>query len=125
MSCSTLQRIRKDNSMHATRVDEMSGNRVPRVGVGGPVRSGKTMLIERVVPILGYKGNKIGIVSNDVVSREDADRMRRNLALKQQLLPQELVIGLATVGMSSYCSSRGSFNEYIGSGRNGIQARLP
>ena len=84
--------------MHVLRVDEMSGNRVPRVGVGGPVGSGKTMLIERVVPILAAKGYKIGIVSNDVVSREDADRMRRNLALEQQLLPQELVIGLATGG---------------------------
>ena len=84
--------------MHVLRVDEMSGNRVPRVGVGGPVGSGKTMLIERVVPILAAKGDKIGIVSNDVVSREDADRMRRNLALEQQLLPQELVIGLATGG---------------------------
>lgn len=84
--------------MHALRVDEMSENRVPRVGVGDPVGSGKTMLIERVVPILAAKGYKIGIVSNDVVSREDADRMRRNLALEQQLLPQELVIGLATGG---------------------------
>ena len=84
--------------MHVTRVDEMSGNRVPRVGVGRPVGSGKTMLIERVVPILAAKGYKIVIVSNDVVSREDADRMRRNLALKQQLLSQELVIGLATGG---------------------------
>ncbi len=44
--------FRKDNSMHVIRVDEMSGNRVPRVGVGRPVGSGKTMLIERVVPIL-------------------------------------------------------------------------
>lgn len=56
--------------MHALRVDEMSENRVPRVGVGGPVGSGKTMLIERVVPILAAKGYKIGIVSNDVVSRK-------------------------------------------------------
>jgi urease accessory protein len=76
----------------------MTAKRIPRVGVGGPVGSGKTMLIEKVVPILAAKGYKIGIVSNDVVSREDADRMRRNLALEQHLLPQELVIGLATGG---------------------------
>jgi urease accessory protein len=76
----------------------MTAKRIPRVGVGGPVGSGKTMLIERVVPLLAAKGYKIGIVSNDVVSREDADRMRRNLALEQQLLPQELVVGLATGG---------------------------
>jgi urease accessory protein len=76
----------------------MSKRRVPRVGVGGPVGSGKTMLIEKVVPLLAARGYKVGIVSNDVVSREDAERMRRNLALEQQLLSQELVIGLATGG---------------------------
>jgi urease accessory protein len=76
----------------------MNGNRIPRIGVRGPVGSGKTMLTERVVPILATKGYNIGIVSNDVVSREDADKMRRNLVLEQQLLQQELVIGLATGG---------------------------
>src|SRR5919108_1487796 len=76
----------------------MTTKRIPRVGVGGPVGSGKTMLIEKEVPILAAKGYDIGIVSNDVVSMEDADRMRRNLALEQHLLPQELVIGLATGG---------------------------
>ena len=76
----------------------MSESRIPRVGIGGPVGSGKTMLIERVVPILAAKGYKIGIVSNDVVSGEDADRMRNNLTLEKQLLPQELVVGLATGG---------------------------
>lgn len=76
----------------------MSARRIPRVGIGGPVGCGKTMLIEKVVPLLATRGYKVGIVSNDVVSREDAERMRRNLALEQQLLPQELVIGLATGG---------------------------
>jgi urease accessory protein len=72
--------------------------RIPRVGIGGPVGSGKTMLIEMVVPILASKGYKVGIVSNDVVSREDADRMRKNLAVRQHLMPEELVVGLATGG---------------------------
>ena len=53
----------------------MSSQRIPRVGVGGPVGSGKTMLIEQVVPLLSIKGYKVGIVSNDVVSKEDAERM--------------------------------------------------
>ncbi|AIC15710.1 urease accessory protein UreG [Nitrososphaera viennensis] len=72
--------------------------RIPRVGIGGPVGSGKTMLIEMVVPILASKGYKAGIISNDVISREDADRMRKNLATRQHLIPEELVIGLATGG---------------------------
>lgn len=76
----------------------MSSNRIPRVGIGGPVGSGKTMLIEQVVPLLSSKGYKIGIISNDVVSREDADRMRKNLATEKGLMAEDLVIGLATGG---------------------------
>ena len=72
--------------------------RIPRLGIGGPVGSGKTMLIEKIVPLLAAKGYKAGIISNDVVSREDADRMRHNLAPEQGLLSEELVIGLATGG---------------------------
>ena len=76
----------------------MSSKRIPRVGVGGPVGSGKTMLIEQVVPLLSAKGYNIGIISNDVVSKEDADRMRKNLATERGLMPEDLVIGLATGG---------------------------
>src|SRR5215210_7540056 len=76
----------------------MSTKRIPRIGIGGPVGSGKTMLIEQVVPILSSKGYRTGIISNDVVSREDADRMRRNLATQKGLMSEDLVIGLATGG---------------------------
>ena len=76
----------------------MPSNRIPRVGIGGPVGSGKTMLIEQIVPTLSTKGYKVGIISNDVVSKEDAERMRRNLATERGLLPEELVIGVATGG---------------------------
>jgi len=76
----------------------MSSSRIPRVGIGGPVGSGKTMLIEQIVPLLSAKGYKAGIISNDVVSKEDADRMRQNLAREKGLVPEELVIGVATGG---------------------------
>lgn len=76
----------------------MTSKRIPRVGVGGPVGSGKTMLIEQIVPLLAAKGYNIGIVSNDVVSREDAERMRKNLATEKGLMSEDLVIGLATGG---------------------------
>jgi urease accessory protein len=56
------------------------------------------MLIEQIVPILSAKGYKAGIISNDVVSKEDADRMRQNLATEKGLVPEELVIGVATGG---------------------------
>lgn len=74
------------------------GSRVPRVGIGGPVGSGKTMLIEQIVPIFSTKGYKLSIISNDVISKEDAERMRRNLATDKGLIPEELVIGVATGG---------------------------
>ena len=76
----------------------MSLKRVPRLGIGGPVGSGKTMLIEQVVPILSSREYKVGIVSNDVVSREDAERMRLNLARGKGLMSEDLVVGLATGG---------------------------
>ncbi|HJS63560.1 MAG: urease accessory protein UreG [Nitrososphaerales archaeon] len=76
----------------------MTVKRIPRVGIGGPVGSGKTMLIEQFVPLLSQKGYKTAIVSNDVVSKIDADRMRKNLASEKGLLPESLVIGLATGG---------------------------
>ena len=76
----------------------MKAKRVPRLGIGGPVGSGKTMLIEKIVPLLAAKGYKVGIISNDVVSREDADRMRHNLAKEQGIISEDLVIGLATGG---------------------------
>jgi urease accessory protein len=76
----------------------MSSRRIPRLGIGGPVGSGKTMLIEQVVPRLSSRGYKAGIVSNDVVSREDAERMRRSLATERGLMSEDLVVGLATGG---------------------------
>lgn len=72
--------------------------RISRIGIGGPVGSGKSMLIERVVPVLAKKGYSLSIISNDVISKEDADRMRLNLATNRGLLPENLVVGLATGG---------------------------
>jgi urease accessory protein len=76
----------------------VSVSRIPRIGIGGPVGSGKTMLIEQIVPILKDKGYDVGIISNDVVSKEDAERMRKNLATEKGLMSEDLVIGIATGG---------------------------
>ena len=76
----------------------MSPRRVPRIGIGGPVGCGKTMLIEKVVPLLSLDGYKVGIISNDVISKEDAERMRKNLATEKGLMSEDLVIGVATGG---------------------------
>jgi urease accessory protein len=48
--------------------------------------------------MLSAKGYKVGIISNDVVSKEDADRIRKNLSKEQGLVPEDLVIGVAVGG---------------------------
>jgi urease accessory protein len=49
-----------------------------RVGIGGPVGSGKTALIEKLIPILHARGVDLAVVTNDLVTREDAERIRRS-----------------------------------------------
>ncbi|HEX6115115.1 MAG TPA: urease accessory protein UreG [Geminicoccaceae bacterium] len=49
-----------------------------RVGIGGPVGSGKTALIERLIPRLGARGLSLAVVTNDLVTREDAERLQRS-----------------------------------------------
>jgi urease accessory protein len=51
-----------------------------RVGIGGPVGSGKTALIERLVPILIEAGRTVSVVTNDIVTREDELHVRAALA---------------------------------------------
>jgi urease accessory protein len=49
-----------------------------RVGIGGPVGSGKTALIEALIPELQRRGVNLAIVTNDLVTKEDAERLRRS-----------------------------------------------
>jgi len=67
--------------------------RIPRIGVGGPVGSGKTALIERMVPRLIAEGRKLIVVTNDIVTVEDALHVKRTLA---GILDPERVLGVET-----------------------------
>ncbi len=49
-----------------------------RIGIGGPVGSGKTALIERLIPELGRRGIECAVVTNDLVTKEDALRLQRS-----------------------------------------------
>ncbi len=49
-----------------------------RIGIGGPVGSGKTALIERLVPEFARRGIEIAVVTNDLVTKEDAERLKRS-----------------------------------------------
>ena len=48
-----------------------------RVGIGGPVGSGKTALVEQLVPRLAARGTEVAVITNDLVTREDAERLIR------------------------------------------------
>ena len=64
--------------------------RIPRIGIGGPVGSGKTALIECLVPRLMANGHKVIVVTNDIVTVEDALHVKRTLA---GILDPERVLG--------------------------------
>src|SRR6478735_931585 len=66
--------------------------RAIRVGIGGPVGSGKTMLVLRLCQWLKNELS-IAVVTNDIYTREDAEFLVRNEAL-----PAERVIGVETGG---------------------------
>jgi urease accessory protein len=67
--------------------------RIPRVGIGGPVGSGKTALIEALVPLLIASGYPPLVITNDIVTREDAEHVRRTLA---GVLDPQRVVGVET-----------------------------
>jgi urease accessory protein len=49
-----------------------------RIGIGGPVGSGKTALIEALIPEMLRRGVNFAVVTNDLVTKEDAERLRRS-----------------------------------------------
>ena len=63
-----------------------------KIGVGGPVGSGKTALIERITRLLA-SSYSIGVITNDIYTKEDAEFL-----VKNGLLPQERIIGVETGG---------------------------
>ena len=54
-----------------------------RLGIGGPVGSGKTALIAALCAALGDEFS-IGVITNDIYTTEDADRLRRDAVLTDE-----------------------------------------
>ncbi len=67
--------------------------KITRVGVGGPVGSGKTALIEAITPVLIEMGVRVLVVTNDVVTTEDAKHVQRAL---KGILIEERILGVET-----------------------------
>ncbi|HXA28062.1 MAG TPA: urease accessory protein UreG [Candidatus Angelobacter sp.] len=68
-------------------------HRAVRIGIGGPVGSGKTALIEALVPKLLAAGHHPLVVTNDIFTREDAEHVRATLA---GVLDPERIVGVET-----------------------------
>jgi urease accessory protein len=67
--------------------------KISRIGIGGPVGSGKTAVIEAMAPRLVAHGLKILVITNDVVTTEDAKHVRRAL---KGVLVEEHIVGVET-----------------------------
>ena len=67
-------------------------SRPVRVGIGGPVGSGKTMLTLRLCEVLRVKYSMVAI-TNDIYTVEDAQFLSRNKAL-----PEDRIMGVETGG---------------------------
>ena len=63
-----------------------------KIGVAGPVGSGKTALIEILIRKLA-KDYSIGVITNDIYTKEDAEFLCKN-----SILPRERIIGDETGG---------------------------
>jgi urease accessory protein len=63
-----------------------------RVGIGGPVGSGKTALTEKLCKAM--RGHySLAVVTNDIYTKEDAEALMR-----MQALPLERIVGVETGG---------------------------
>ena len=62
-----------------------------KIGIAGPVGSGKTALIERLSRNMSQYS--IGVITNDIYTKEDAEFLTKN-----SLLPAERIIGVETGG---------------------------
>lgn len=63
-----------------------------KIGVGGPVGSGKTALIERITRKM-TQDYSICVITNDIYTKEDAEFLVKNSAL-----PKERIMGVETGG---------------------------
>ena len=63
-----------------------------KLGIGGPVGSGKTALIENLCKSMRER-YKLAAITNDIYTREDAE-----ILVRAQALPQERILGVETGG---------------------------
>jgi len=70
----------------------MNENPILRIGIGGPVGSGKTALVDALCKAM-RDDYQIGVVTNDIYTRED-----QQFLIRSQALPKERILGVETGG---------------------------
>ena len=73
-------------------MDNIAQQRAFRIGVAGPVGSGKTALVHVLSQAL-WPGVNLAVVTNDIYTREDAEFL-----VRQGVLPADRVVGVETGG---------------------------
>ncbi|MCS7460271.1 urease accessory protein UreG [Paenibacillus doosanensis] len=77
---------------HWETPEHRHSDRPMRIGIGGPVGSGKTALVERLARKLNHRYS-IAVITNDIYTKEDA-----NILIRSEALSAERIIGVETGG---------------------------
>lgn len=73
-------------------LEELIMRKPVKIGVGGPVGSGKTALIEKLCRTLSPEFS-MAVVTNDIYTKEDAEFL-----IRAGVLPEERIVGVETGG---------------------------
>ena len=63
-----------------------------RIGIGGPIGSGKTALVDALCKRM-HKHYRLGVITNDIFTRKDMEFL-----VRRQTLPDDRIIGVQTDG---------------------------
>ncbi len=84
---------RHDHGPHGgSRPTRARAKHIPVIGIGGPVGSGKTALVEAICKQLRGRYS-LAVVTNDIFTKEDAEFLTR-----RGVLPQDRILGVETGG---------------------------
>ncbi len=90
-----------DHHAHRHRVGAL------RVGIGGPVGSGKTELVACLCRAFTERGIGVAVVTNDIFTKEDATILQRSA-----VLPAERIVGVRT-GCCPHTAIRDDISENL------------
>jgi urease accessory protein len=88
-----------------------------RVGIGGPVGSGKTELVSCLCRAFEHRGVSVAVVTNDIFTKEDAAILER-----RAVLPVERIVGVQT-GCCPHTAIRDDISENLDA-LDDLQARF-